>query len=328
MKMSTNSWFIKVTLGLVAAVLALPGLVPAAPKKVLVVTVTAGFRHTEGIDASEKVLPKLAEQSGAFTLDWCRQPDGKPNAPKRPSAPKPDADEAARQKYQTDLAKYEADNARFKAADADYQAKLAKEMDKLSPRNLKQYDAVIFNNVSGDLSLPDMDGFLKWIESGKGFVGIHAATDTLRAKNPQHPYTLMIGAEFKTHGAQSEVEIINQDPQHPACKHFPQTFRVFDEIYQMTRFDRRQVHGLLTLDKHPNDKTPGDYPIAWCRLQGQGRVFYTSLGHRADVWDDETPAGYKRQNSKEVAKACQQHLIGGIKWVLGLEPGDATPQTK
>ncbi len=296
------------TLGLLALGLMLPGPAAGAPKKVLVVTVTAGFRHTEGIDASDKILPKLAQESGAFTLDWCRQPEGKPNPPKKTATPE--------------------ETASFKAAEAEYQAKLKKEMEKLSPANLQNYDAVIFDNVSGDMPLPDVDGFLNWVKSGKGFVGIHAACDTLRAKNPQHPYTLMIGAEFKTHGAQSEVEVINQDPQFPACKQWPATLRVFDEIYQMTRFDRTKVHGLLTLDKHPNDKTPGDYPIAWCKSYGSGRMFYTSLGHRADVWDDDTPANYPRKNSKEVSRAYQEHLLGGIKWALGLEKGDATPQMK
>ena len=64
---------------------------------------------------------------------------------------------------------------------------------------------------------------------------------------------------------------------------------MFDEIYQFKNFDRTKVHGLLTLDKHPNDKTPGNYPIAWCKDYGKGRVFYTSLGHREDVWDPNWP---------------------------------------
>jgi len=101
------------------------------------------------------------------------------------------------------------------------------------------------------------------------------------------------------------------------------------------------VHGLLTLDKHPNDKTPGDYPISWCKEYGgskkpaapngaalliqkewrtrPGRVFYTSLGHREDIWDPNTPDNYKRQNSAEVARAYQQHILHGIQWALGLE---------
>jgi type 1 glutamine amidotransferase len=102
----------------------------------------------------------------------------------------------------------------------------------------------------------------------------------------------------------------------------------------MNGFERSQVHGLLGLDKHPADKspegnaqTPGDYPIAWCKMYGQGRVFYTSLGHREDVWDPDTPASFKRENSKEISAAYQQHILGGIKWALGLAPGDAKPQT-
>jgi uncharacterized protein len=310
--------------------IASPAFTTAAqtPKKVLVITVTAGFRHTEGIVASEKVLPKLARESGLFTIDWCQQPEGQPNAPQKPKALKADADDAAKAKYEKDLAKWKDNDAKYQKAEAEYAPKLKQEMDKFSPENLKKYDLVILDNISGDMPFPDMDGFLAWIKSGKGVVGIHAASDTLRSKNPRHPYSDMIGAEFKTHGAQVEVEIINQDPKHPACQHYPEKFLVFDEIYQFNRFDRSTVHGLLTLDKHPNDKTPGDYPISWCKNYGQGRVFFTSLGHRADVWDDDTPANYKRQNSKEVSLAYQKHLLGGIKWALGLEPGDATPQTK
>jgi type 1 glutamine amidotransferase len=123
------------------------------------------------------------------------------------------------------------------------------------------------------------------------------------------------------------VDCINQDPKHPADKALPASWHVKDEIYLMKNFERSKVHGLLTLDKHPNDKTPGDYPIAWCKEYGQGRVFYTSLGHREDVWDPNTAPGFKRENSKEVSELYQKHILGGIRWALGLEKGDAKPQT-
>jgi type 1 glutamine amidotransferase len=134
----------------------------------------------------------------------------------------------------------------------------------------------------------------------------------------------MIGAEFKTHEAQVEVDPINQDPKCPACSHLPATWKVFDEIYQFKNFERSKVHGLLTLDKHPNNKSPGDYPISWCKQYGKGRVFYTSLGHREDVWDPNAP---DRKNPKEVAEAYQKHILEGIKWALGMERWDAKPQT-
>ena len=191
----------------------------------------------------------------------------------------------------------------------DYVKTDAEMAEKMTPSALAGYAAVVFNNTTGELPLPDRDGFLAWIKAGHGFMGIHAATDCLH-KFPA--YIDMIGGEFKTHGAQVEVEVINQDPKHPACRPYGATFKVFDEIYQTKNFFRNKVHGLLTLDKHPNNKTPGDYPIAWCKNYGQGRVFYTALGHRQDV-----------VNKPEF----QQHLLGGLLWALGLEPGDATPQS-
>ena len=66
--------------------------------------------------------------------------------------------------------------------------------------------------------------------------------------------------------------------------------------------------------------------ISWCKMYGKGRVFYTSLGHREDVWDPETPAKFKRENSKEVSERYQKFILGGIKWALGLAAGDAKPQ--
>ena len=264
----------------------------AAPKKVLVVTVTLGFRHSS-IPTAEKVLAKLAEDTGAFTVDYARV---EPNDPQFKD-----------DNGKTDTAKV---NAAIKAVLAE----------KMSGQALKQYDAVVFANTTGDLPLPDNQAFLDWIKSGKGFVGMHSAADTFHGFPG---YIDMIGAEFKTHEAQVKVDAINQDQECPICKHLPANWEVFDEIYQFKNFDRSKVHGLLTLDKHPNNKTPGDYPVAWCKEYGKGRVFYTSLGHREDVWDPNWP---DRKNPKEVAEAYQAHILGGIKWALGLEKGDARPQ--
>ena len=213
----------------------------AAPKKVLVVTVTTGFRHSS-IPTAEKVLAELAKDSSAFTVEYAR---------------------------------VETNDPQFKGADgkpdkAKVHAAIAKVLaEKMSPAALKNYDAVIFANTTGDLPLPDKQAFLDWIKSGKGFVGMHSATDTFHSFAP---YIEMIGGEFKTHGAQVEVDAINQDSECPACRHLPGTWKVFDEIYQFKNFDRSKVHGLLTLDKHPNDKTPGDYPMSWCKLYGGNLV--------------------------------------------------------
>lgn len=270
----------------------------AAPKKVLVVTVTKGFRHSS-IPTAEKVLGELAQSSGAFTVDYARVEPGDPQFKGPDNKP--------------DKAK----------VDAAIEKVLA---EKMSPAALKNYDGIIFANTTGDLPLPDKQAFLDWIKSGKAFIGMHSATDTFRGHKPLDPYVEMIGGEFVHHGAQVEVDCINQDPKHPACGHLDKTFHLKDEIYLLNGFERSKVHGLLTLDKHPNEKTPGDYPIAWCKMYGQGRVFYTSLGHREDVWDPNWTNNGKRDNPKEVSEAYQKHILGGIKWALGLEKGDAKPQ--
>src|SRR5260370_1050325 len=218
----------------------------AAPKKLLVVTVTKGFRHSS-IPTAEKVLGELAQKSGAFTVDYVR-------------------------------------------TDADMTQKMTLEA-------LKDYDGVIFANTTGDLPLPDKQGFLDWIKSGHAFIGIHSATDTFRGHTPLDPYVEMLGGEFKHHDSQAEADCLVQDKTHPACAHLPSTWHINkEEIYLLNGFDRSKVHGLLYLDKNPKDHAPGDFPIAWCKLYGQGRVFYTSLGHREDIWDPNTPENFKREN--------------------------------
>src|SRR6266540_372697 len=169
--------------------------------------------------------------------------------------------------------------------------------EKMTPDALKKYDGVIFANTTGDLPLPDKQAFIDWIKSGKGFAGMHSASDTFHGFPP---YIEMLGGEFQTHHAQVRVDCQNHDLQHPATRHLGATFTVFDEIYLQKNFHRVQVHLLLALDAHPNDKTPVFYPISWCKEFGNGRVFYTSLGHREDVWDPEwADKNGKRENSKE-----------------------------
>ena len=219
------------------------------PKKLLVVTVTKGFRH-DSIPTLERVVTQLGLESGAYVADAART----------------DEELAA----------------------------------KATVAALAGYDGVVFASTTGDLPLPDRDGFLKWIEAGHAFVGIHAATDTY---HDFAPYISMIGGEFDQHGPQVEVSVQVQDPGHPATKGLGKSFKVYDEIYQFRSFDRSLVHMLLALDRHPNEGTPGYYPLAWSKAYGTGRVFYTALGHREDVLE---------------APWYKEHLKGGILWALGL----------
>jgi uncharacterized protein len=298
---------------------AAPAFAAGTPKKVLVVTVTTGFRHAS-IPTAEKILEQMAKDSGKFTVEFVRQPEGLPKPPAR-VAPKKAGDPAQQEAVKAEKAYWDEVTPKFAAA-----------LEKLSPANLKNYDAVMFLSTTGDLPLPDPQGLVDWVASGKGFIGVHAAADTFHQTGRFTgfpPYVAMLGGAFKTHGAQVSVDCINQDPKHAACAHLPAKWTVFDEIYEFKEFSRPRVHGLLTLDKHPQTKQPDDNPVAWVRAQGKGRVFYTSLGHREDVWDPSHDGGKDgRKNSPEIAKQFQQHLLGGILWAVGLAPGSAIPQTK
>ncbi|MBI4657346.1 MAG: ThuA domain-containing protein [Verrucomicrobia bacterium] len=256
----------------------------AAPKKLLLVTTTVGFPHSS-IPTAEKVLADLGQKSGVFTVDIVR------------SGPRP----------------------RDKAEQAAWLDKMTKDLgEKMNPEALKQYDGIIFANTTGILPVPDKDAFLTFIKSGKAFIGMHSASDTFHGKDGVDPYIEMLGGEFQTHGAQAGVECLVQDTKHPATRHFAKVGDVYclevEEIYLFKNYQLGKVHELLVLDKHPNKKKElGHFPVAWCKEYGKGKVFYTSLGHREDVWENQR---------------YQDHILGGIKWALGLEPGDATPQAR
>jgi len=276
------------------AVAALASTLQAAPKKLLVVTTTAGFRHSS-IPTAEKILAQLAQSSGEFTVDFVRQPPGPHTAngffPKLKDNATPDEKKT-----------YDAEEAQFNAA-------LKTELQKLSPENLKNYDGVIFASTTGDLPLPDKQGFLDWIKAGHAFIGIHAASDTFHGY-PE--FIAMLGGEFAHHGPQVSVECLNEDPENPATAALGKTWTIQqEEIYQFKNYDPAKVHDLLIMDKHPEHK------------EVNGRVFYTSLGHREDIWDAD-PTLKDRKNDPAISQAYQQHVLGGIEWALGLKPAAPT----
>lgn len=173
----------------------------------------------------------------------------------------------------------------------------------LAAERLANYDGAFFANTTGDLGIPDLPAFLGWIEAGGAFIGAHAAADTY---HNEPSYLAMIGGEFKTHGDQCEVEVNVDDAAHPAVAHLAPRFTIYEEIYEFTANERADKNVLLSLDRHPPDGhgeagQPGDYLLAWTKTHGQGRVFYTALGHRDDVWQSDR---------------FQTHLLEGIRWAL------------
>jgi type 1 glutamine amidotransferase len=306
----------------------------AEAKRVLVVTTTTGFRHSS-IPFAEKTLQKLGEESGAYTVvDFARQPDIQ--VPKKPNKPKdltPDADDKAKARHEAELKKYDAELAKWtpeieaqaKELQTQLDAGIAQSLEKVSPANLiaNKIDMVIFANTTGDLPLPDKDGFIQWIEAGHAFAAMHSGSDTFH-KFPG--YIEMLGGEFETHHAQVPADLVAADTQHPANAGLGATWDLKqEEMYHIKSQDRAKVHMLWFMQHDPNETaTQVFFPVSWCRMAGQGRVFYTSLGHREDLWSDD-PALPNRVNTPEVSKQYQAHILGGIKWALGLVDGSATP---
>ncbi|HWP99013.1 MAG TPA: ThuA domain-containing protein [Vicinamibacterales bacterium] len=174
---------------------------------------------------------------------------------------------------------------------------------------LAGYDAVMFY-TTGELPMSDAQkqDLLAFVRSGRGFVGVHSATDTFY-KWPA--YGELIGGYFDGHPWHEEVVVRVEDRTHPSTRHLGESFRVTDEIYQFRDWSRAAVHVLLSLDPSSVDlarpgvkRTDRDFALAWTRNYGRGRVFYTALGHRPEVWRDPR---------------FRQHLTGGIRWAMGAE---------
>jgi uncharacterized protein len=177
--------------------------------------------------------------------------------------------------------------------------------------DLGQYDLIVFYTSGDPISAEAAKKLLAAIEAGKGFVGIHAATDTFRTEGIS-PYTAMIGAEFLTHASQQNAKMKLVDPKFPGTAGLGDGFEATEEWYAFHKF-APDLHVILvqeTEGMHDEPYQRPAYPATWARMQGKGRVFYTSMGHREDMWT----------NPK-----VQQVLLGGIAWALGNVKADVTP---
>ncbi|HWU03454.1 MAG TPA: ThuA domain-containing protein [Novosphingobium sp.] len=162
-------------------------------------------------------------------------------------------------------------------------------------KNLDYFDAVLFY-TNGDTNLTDAQkqDLLDYVsKDGKGFIGVHTATAT--ATN-WPAYGEMLGGVFDNHPWMiANAKIIVERPDFPAMKALRTGMTLRDEHYQMlaTPYARDKVDVLARIDTASVDmKAPmvhrkdGDFPIAWIKPYGQGRVFYSGLGHTDASWDD------------------------------------------
>jgi type 1 glutamine amidotransferase len=187
-------------------------------------------------------------------------------------------------------------------------------------RNLNYFDAIFFFGVREiDLTAQqrlDLLAFIK--DDGKGFVAAHSAItgffswpefgDMIGGRFDEHPWNII------------EARIVVDDRTFPATRHLPPSFVIQDEHYQIKDFSRGKIRILARLDPGSVDlkkplvhRTDGDFPVAWAKDYGKGRVFYSTLGHDAETWDNPM---------------VRTMYFEAMKWALGLVPGTTTPIPK
>lgn len=258
---------------------AVPAEAPAKPKqarKILVFSRTNGFRHS-AIPWGHKAIELIGQKTGAYASTHTEDPAA------------------------------------------------------FEEESLKQYDGVLMLNTTGAAFGPKKGetspeavakeevykaNFQKFIESGKGLMGIHAATDTY-GNWPW--YVAAIGGNFDGHPWHKEVPVHLEDPAHPCNACFEgKDFKIADEIYQYKNYDASQCHILLRLDTSWPELSKGkrkdlDYPIGWVKSAGQARVWYCNLGHREATYANPL---------------VLKHFLAGIQFALGDLDGPIKPQGK
>jgi uncharacterized protein len=186
----------------------------------------------------------------------------------------------------------------------------------LNAATLRGFDAVLFF-TSGELPVTEQQkrDLLEFVRAGKGFGGVHSATDTFYT---WREYGELIGARFNGHPWVQPVRLDVEDPEHPALAGLGTGFTMLDEIYQFREFSRDRVRVLMTLDAASVDLgaagvNPGteDFPLTWCRRYGEGRVFYSALGHFDSTWRDARFLGMMQE---------------ALLWLTGAVGGDAMPR--
>ncbi|MBT5900942.1 MAG: ThuA domain-containing protein [Opitutaceae bacterium] len=210
----------------------------------------------------------------------------------------------------------------------------SKDGSKFSPRYLAEFD-VMFFYASGNLTKRGTDGnppmsqkgkeaLLEWIAQGGGFVAVHAGSDCFHTyeafeKNPpkdargnryrlngeaSDPYIKMLGGEFINHGPQQVATARVIDSDFPGYEGLATEVTVKEEWYSLKEFAPNN-HLLLVMETAGMEGKEYDrpnYPLAWARPYGNGRVWFNAMGHREDVWD---------------AEYFQNMLVGGIEWAGG-----------
>jgi type 1 glutamine amidotransferase len=209
--------------------------------------------------------------------------------------------------------------------------------------SLARFDAFVFY-TTGDLTAAGNDknppltpagkaALLDAIKKGKGFIGSHSASDTFHTNETAEnetkdrsaryrnygdkadAYIRMLGGEFIKHGPQQKATMRVADRKFPGLKNAGDSFVLHEEWYSLKDFSD-DLHVILvneTAGMTGDEYKRPAFPATWARRHGQGRVFYTSMGHREDVWTNPL---------------FQEILFGGVAWAVGDATADLSPNLK
>ncbi len=221
---------------------------------------------------------------------------------------------------------------RMGRATGAYEAVFSDDISVFRPENLRAFDAVCFNNTTGvPFSDPELKrALLEFVRGGKGFVGIHAAAAAF-VQWPDYSFWPEFGEvlggyedgghPWKPH---ETITLKVEDTAHPLNAAFREpAFEISDEVFQFRApYSRERVRVLLSIDVTKTDVGPNrrilpqrrqdlDFPISWVRREGEGRVFYTALGHNPHIfWNPPVLA----------------HLLAGIQFAMGDLKADTAPR--
>lgn len=203
---------------------------------------------------------------------------------------------------------------------------LTKKKLEYNAKNLNDFDAVIFF-TGGTLEMDAQQkvDFLSFVhDDGKGFIGIHSAAITF-TNWPE--YGEMVGGYFDDHPwGTFDAPILVEDQQFPGMQQFPPSFPLKDEIYQIRNYSRDNLRVLMRLDANKLDlKNPRvhradrDFAVTWAKMYGKGRVYYSTLGHPQENWDNpQIQKMYTEAIKWELYKPFI--LIIGVNWILAISP--------
>jgi type 1 glutamine amidotransferase len=154
-----------------------------------------------------------------------------------------------------------------------------------TPERLKDFDAVVFLNTTGDILNEEQQRALQgFIRAKKGFIGIHAAADT---EYGWPWYGQLVGAYFKSHPHIQPADV-TVDTNHPTTAMLPRNWRRNDEwyCYRSAPSPSVRILGRLQESSYQGGTMGANHPIMWCHEFDGGRAWYTGMGHTQETYGE------------------------------------------